>query len=96
MKEGKTPQQADALVAAVRTDFRTADLSKLEMAILEYSEKLTRQPSAIQQSDVQSLRDNGLDDRAIHDLCSIVAYFAFANRVANGLGIELEASDGNG
>lgn len=31
------------------------------------------------------------DERAIHDICVIAAYFAFVNRVANGLGIEMES-----
>ncbi len=30
------------------------------------------------------------EDRAIHDACAIVAYFAFVNRIADGLGVELE------
>lgn len=29
-------------------------------------------------------------DRAIHDACAIVAYFAFVNRIADGLGVDLE------
>lgn len=65
----------------------------MDRAILEYSVKLTERPWSVEESDVTPLREHGLDDRAIHDLCSIVAYFAFANRVANGLGIELEHQD---
>jgi alkylhydroperoxidase family enzyme len=38
----------------------------------------------------QALRDVGLDDRAIHDACIVIAYFAFVNRIADGLGVELE------
>jgi hypothetical protein len=37
-----------------------------------------------------SMPSSGLDDRAIHDLCAIVAYFNFVNRIADGLGVELE------
>ena len=40
--------------------------------------------------DITSLREAGLDDRAIHDACAIVSYFAFVNRIADGLGVELE------
>jgi alkylhydroperoxidase family enzyme len=42
--------------------------------------------------DVARLRAAGFDDRAIHDACAIVAYFAFVNRIADGLGVELEGS----
>ena len=40
--------------------------------------------------DVEQLRSRGLDDRGIHDICAITAYFAFVNRMADGLGVELE------
>jgi alkylhydroperoxidase family enzyme len=44
-------------------------------------------------SDVDALRAAGFDDRAIHDICAITAYFAFVNRIADGLGVELEESE---
>ncbi len=40
---------------------------------------------------VEQLREHGFDDRAILDICLVVSYYNFANRVADGLGIELEA-----
>ena len=60
--------------------------------MLEYAEKLTRSPGAMAEADVAVLRAVGFDDRAIHDACTIVAYFAFVNRIADGLGVELESS----
>lgn len=42
------------------------------------------------ESDVRALREEGLGDQAIHDAACIVAYFNFVNRVALGLGVELE------
>lgn len=65
-------------------------LSARERALLDYADRLTREPSSITAPHVQRLRDVGLDDRAIHDACAIVAYFAFVNRIADGLGVELE------
>ncbi len=62
-----------------------------DRAVLSYALKLTRVPASIGQSDVDALRSVGLDDRAIHDVCAIVAYFAFVNRIADGLEIELES-----
>lgn len=58
--------------------------------MLEFAEKVTRTPGAITEADVARLRSVGFDDRAIHDVCAIVAYFAFVNRIADGLGVELE------
>ena len=58
--------------------------------MLDYASKLTRTPAAIDESDIDRLRDAGYDDPAILDICQVVAYFAFVNRIADGLGVELE------
>ena len=58
--------------------------------MLGYAVKLTRAPGAVRAADVAALRRNGFDDRGIHDICAITAYFAFVNRIADGLGVELE------
>ena len=58
--------------------------------MLRYAVKLTETPRQVTRADMEPLRQAGLDDRAIHDLCAVTAYFAFANRIADGLGIELE------
>jgi uncharacterized peroxidase-related enzyme len=59
--------------------------------MLDYAVKLTRTPTEVTLNDAQALRAAGFDDRAIHDICAVTAYFAFVNRIANGLGVELEA-----
>lgn len=74
----------------LRKDWRTLELSAADRAMLEYAVKLTLAPKTIDESDVAKLREVGLDDRAIHDICAITAYFNFVNRVASGLGVELE------
>jgi hypothetical protein len=33
------------------------------------------------------------DDRAIHDICAVTAYFNFVNRIADGLGVDLEEDE---
>lgn len=65
-------------------------VSPRERALLDYAESLTLAPSTVGADDIARLRAVGLDDRAIHDACAIVAYFAFVNRIANGLGVDLE------
>lgn len=59
--------------------------------MLDYVTKLTRTPGDMSAEDVECLRRHGFDDRAIHDICAISAYFAFVNRIADGLGVGLEA-----
>ena len=61
-----------------------------ERALLAYADVLTLTPHAVSSTQIDALRAEGYDDRAIHDACAIVAYFAFVNRIADGLGVELE------
>ncbi len=58
--------------------------------MLDYAAKLTDRPPDMIAEDVQRLREAGFSDRAILDINQIVAYFAYVNRVADGLGVELE------
>lgn len=58
--------------------------------MLDFAAKLTLTPQRMQEADVQALRGHGFDDRAIHDIVVVAAYYAFVNRVADGLGVELE------
>ncbi|MEE2826451.1 MAG: peroxidase [Planctomycetota bacterium] len=71
-------------------DWQSVELEPADRAMLHYAVKLTETPEQITRADMEPLRQAGLDDRAIHDLCAVTAYFAFANRIADGLGIELE------
>jgi alkylhydroperoxidase family enzyme len=59
--------------------------------MIGYAVKLTRVPAAITRDDVAALRAVGFDDRAVHDICAVTAYYAFVNRMADGLGVELES-----
>ena len=38
-----------------------------------------------------SLRACGFSDRAILDIAQVVAYYAYVNRIADGLGVTLES-----
>lgn len=88
-KVGEDTQSA--LLSALETDYTEAELSPPDRAMLAYATKLTLRPSEVVASDVDDLRSCGFDDRAIHDICAITAYFAFVNRIADGLGVELES-----
>ena len=59
--------------------------------MLDYTVKLTREPWAMVEGDVESLRQAGFDDNGILDICQVASYYAFVNRLADGLGVELEA-----
>ncbi len=59
--------------------------------MLDYAVKLTRTPGEMGEGDVERLREVGFDQVAILDICQVVSYFNYVNRLADGLGVELEA-----
>ena len=58
--------------------------------MLDYTAKLTRAPWDMAEADIARLRDGGFSDRAILDIAQVVAYYAYVNRIADGLGVSLE------
>lgn len=74
----------------LKTDYTRADLTPAQRAMLDYAVKLTLTPWEMVEQDVISLRKHGFSDRAILDINQIVGYFAFVNRLADGLGVQLE------
>ncbi len=72
-------------------DFRTAGtLQPRDRVMLEYAAKLAREPGAMSQEDVVRLRDAGFTERAVLEIALAAAYMSFVNRLAQGLGVEVE------
>lgn len=61
-----------------------------EQAMLRYALALTRAPATMTRDDLEPLRTAGLDGREILEANQVAAYFAYVNRLVDGLGIELE------
>jgi uncharacterized peroxidase-related enzyme len=80
----------EILVNQLKTDYTNADLTPPQRAMLDYAVKLTESPTLMEAVDLKPLREAGFDDKAILDINQIVAYFAYVNRVADGLGVEME------
>jgi len=78
----------------VGDDYRNAGLTPKQVAMLEYAEFLTLYPYSVTQEHVQELRDAGWTDADIIDIVHITAYFNYMVRIADGLGIELQAGRG--
>lgn len=75
------------MVAAIRHDYRTANLEPQDRAMLDYVAKLTLEPARVQREDVENLRAHGFDDVAILQINLIASWFNYINRVADGLGV---------
>jgi len=72
------------------TEFVSRHESPREKALLAYAAKLTLSPKDISEDDIKDLRDVGLTDQDILRANLIASYFNFSNRIALGLGVELE------
>ena len=77
--------------AQIELDYRQADLTAADRQMLDYAAKLTRTPWQMTENDVIALRELGFSDRAVLDIAQVAAYYAYVNRIADGLGLSLEA-----
>ncbi len=59
--------------------------------MLDYAVRLTRDPGGMGEADVAALKKAGFDDTGILDICQVSAYYNYVNRLADGLGVELES-----
>ncbi len=71
-------------------DYTTADLEARRLAMLTFVDKLTRTPGEMARADVEDLRQAEFSDRDILHIVEVAAYYAYVNRIADGLGVELE------
>jgi uncharacterized peroxidase-related enzyme len=78
------------LVRAAQVDYREAELEPRVRALCDFALKLTLEPAAMRQEDIDALRTHGLSDSAIHDAIQVISYFNYINRVADAIGIEDE------
>ena len=58
-----------------------------QLALLNYTQKLTRNPGEMVEADVQVLKDAGVPDGEILEANQIIGYFNYVNRCLNGLGV---------
>ncbi len=59
--------------------------------MLRYAVKLTDSPAAMVRTDVDELRQVGFADGDILAIAEVVGYYAYVNRIADGLGVQLES-----
>lgn len=74
----------------IKRDWRTAGLGEADRALLAYAEQLTCEPSAATEGALEELRRHGFADADLHDAVQVISYFNYINRIADGLGVDLE------
>ena len=74
----------DPLVAdQVAINFRKADITDRQRAMLAFAEKVALNSAALEEADYEAVRSHGFDDEDIWDIGAIAAFFALSNRMAN-------------
>ncbi len=79
-------------VDRICSDYQTAGLEPQDLGLLQFADKMTRDPDKIADADVNRLQKLGWTDEAILEATCIAAFFNFLNRVANALGVVPEGS----
>ena len=77
----------DELAAALRRDYKQADLSEQDRAMLDFVVRLTRAAYKTTPDDLNRLREVGFDEVAILQITLIASWFNYINRVADALGV---------
>ena len=77
------PELGEAMVM----NWRMADLTPREWAMLTFAEKVTRASAEVVEADRVALREAGFSERDIWDIASVVGFFSMSNRVASATGM---------
>lgn len=77
-------------VELFRKHWSLAPLPDAERALFAFAETLTRTPSRVRREDVDALVAAGWSDGQISDAVQVIGYFNYINRIAEGLGVDLE------
>ena len=77
----------EALVEAIRKDYRAAPIEDRDRVMLDYVAELTRDATRLTPDHHDRLRAAGFDDRGILQITLIASWFNYINRVADALGV---------
>lgn len=71
-----------ALAETVAQNWRVADISPRQRAMLAFAVKLTNTPAEMGEADRATLRAEGFSDADIWDIAAVAAFYNMSNRVA--------------
>ena len=75
----KKPLLADQ----VAVNYRKADITPRQRAMLDFAMKVCLQSEQIEEADFQALQQHGFDDEDAWDIAAITAFFGLSNRMAS-------------
>jgi len=74
----------------LKQNWKTAALDDSDRSLCQWAEKLTKSPDKMTQADVDLLKEKGFSQSSISDAAQVISYFNYINRIADGLGVDLE------
>jgi uncharacterized peroxidase-related enzyme len=75
------PELGEALVM----NYRAADLTLRERAMLDFAVLMTKASHSIEEKDRQALRDAGFGERDIWDIAAVASFYNMSNRMASAV-----------
>jgi alkylhydroperoxidase AhpD family core domain len=75
----EAPRLADQLAA----NHRTAEINEKHRAMLDFAVKLTEDPAAVDEGDIEALGDHGFSREAVWDIGNVVSFYNLSNRMAH-------------
>lgn len=77
-----------ALADTIAANYRVADLSPRQRAMLDFAVKVTLASATCSDEDIAALREHGFSDEDIMDITQITAFFNYSNRVASAVAMK--------
>ncbi len=77
-QRGKDPELGELIAQ----NYRAADLTPKQKAMLDFAVKLTEAPAKIEEADRAALRTVGFSDRDIWDIAATAGFYNMSNRIA--------------
>ncbi|MEZ5913605.1 MAG: peroxidase-related enzyme [Paracoccaceae bacterium] len=78
------PKLGEALVM----NYRYADLTPRQRAMLDFAAKVTEASAKVEEADRQLLRDAGFSERDIWDIAAVTGFFNMSNRMASATAMQ--------
>jgi uncharacterized peroxidase-related enzyme len=79
-------------VVAIARDRTSAGLDAVDLAVMDFAERVVTDATSIGEADLQRLRDLGLDDADIMDVVLAAAARCFYSKTLDALGVRADAS----
>lgn len=86
----KNDERSEKIKEAIIHDAPQEAFEGSQLAIMHYARKLTLTPANMVRDDVTTLQEAGIDDGEILEINQVVSYFAYANRMVLGLGVNTD------